>query len=77
MKQDKLFDYIEAKKRIYVTTLITRSPLQIVGFDVACDTIKKLIQKIVDNSKKQNFTILMLTQVVKMCHILENIFLSW
>ena len=45
MKQDKLFDYIEAKKRIYVMTLITRNPLQIVGFDVARDKIKKLIQK--------------------------------
>ena len=45
MKQDKLFDYIEAKKRIYVMTLITRSSLQIVGFDVACDKIKKINTK--------------------------------
>ena len=49
---DELFDYIEAKKRTYAMTLVTRKPRQIVGFDVAHDKSKKRIQKIVDSTIK-------------------------
>ena len=38
----------ETRENVYITTLVSRTPRQIVGFDVAFDKAPERIQKIVD-----------------------------
>jgi len=40
----------ETRENVYITTLVSRTPRQIVGFDVAFDKAPKRLQAIVDNS---------------------------
>jgi len=53
---DELYWFVLRKPRsetgeyVYLTTLVSRSPRQIVGFDVAFDKSPERIQKIVDNA---------------------------
>jgi IS1 family transposase len=53
---DELFWFIERKPRtetrenVYLMTMVSREPRQIVGFDVAGDKAPKRIQAIVDNA---------------------------
>ena len=55
---DELYHFIEYKKahetreNIYVTTLVSRKPRQIVGFDVAKDKSPERLQDIVDSAPK-------------------------
>jgi IS1 family transposase len=56
LELDELYWFIERKPRtkthenIYIITMVSRKPRQIVGFDVAYDKAPKRIQKIVDNA---------------------------
>ena len=56
LELDELYWYIEAKARtkthenVYLTTMVSRDPRKIVGFDVAHDKSPERIQQIVDNS---------------------------
>ena len=60
LELDELYWYIEAKPRtkthenVYVLTMVSRAPRQIVGFDVAFDKGSERIQRIVDNSAPAN-----------------------
>ena len=53
---DELFWILERKPRtdtrenVYLMTMVSRAPRQIVGFEVACDKAPKRIQAIVDNA---------------------------
>jgi IS1 family transposase len=53
---DELYWFVFRKPKtatgenIYLTTLVSRSPRQIVGFDIAYDKTPERIQKIVDNA---------------------------
>jgi IS1 family transposase len=44
----------ETKENIYIITLVSRLPRQIVGFDIAQDKSPKRIQALVDNSPPAN-----------------------
>ena len=54
LEMDELYWFVihkprtDADKIVYLTTLVSRTPRQIVGFDVACDKAPERIQKIVD-----------------------------
>ena len=56
LEMDELYWFIfrkprtETRENIYITTLVSRSPRGIVGFDVAYDKAPERIQQIVDNS---------------------------
>jgi IS1 family transposase len=56
LEMDELYWFIfrkprtETRENVYITTLVSRSPRQIVGFDVAYDKAPERIQKIVDNA---------------------------
>ena len=56
LELDELYWYIEAKPRtkthenVYLMTMVSRNPRQIVGFDVDFDKSPERIQQIVDNS---------------------------
>ena len=58
LEMDELYWFVFRKPRtktrenIYITTLVSRTPRQIVGFDVAFDKAPERIQKIVDNAPK-------------------------
>jgi IS1 family transposase len=60
LELDELYWYIEAKPRtkthenVYLMTMVSRNPRQIVGFDVALDKSPERIQQIVDNSPPAN-----------------------
>ena len=45
----------ETRENIYVITMVSRLPRQIVGFDVALDKSPERIQKIVDNGSKAEY----------------------
>ena len=55
LELDELYWFIEKKPRtetrenVYIMTMVSREPRQIVGFDVASDKSPERIQKIVDN----------------------------
>jgi len=57
---DELYHFIEYKptyetrENIYVTTLVSRYPRQIVGFDVAGDKSPERLQNIVDSAPEAN-----------------------
>jgi len=57
---DELYHFIECKpthetrENIYVTTLVSREPRQIVGFDVAYDKSPERLQGIVDSAPEAN-----------------------
>lgn len=42
----------QTRENVYITTLVSRSPRQVVGFDVAYDKAPERIQKIVDVAPK-------------------------
>ena len=56
LEMDELYWFVFRKPKtqtgenIYLTTLVSRSPRQIVGFDIAYDKTPERIQTIVDNS---------------------------
>lgn len=56
LEMDELYWYVkrkessETRENVYLITLVSRNPRQIVGFDVAADKSPERIQKIVDNS---------------------------
>jgi len=56
LEMDELYWFVfrkprtETRENVYITTLVSRSPRQIVGFDVAFDKAPERIQKIVDNA---------------------------
>ena len=56
LEMDELYWFIKRKPRtetrenIYLITLVSRAPRQIVGFDVAYDKNPERVQKIVDNA---------------------------
>ena len=56
LELDELYWYIERKKNtktrenVYLMTMVSRKPRQIVGFDVAYDKTPERIQQIVDNA---------------------------
>ena len=45
----------ETRENVYVITMVSRLPRQIVGFDVALDKSPERIQKIVDNGSKAEY----------------------
>jgi IS1 family transposase len=53
---DELYWFVERKPRtetrenVYIMTMVSRNPRQIVGFDVAFDRSKERLQSIVDNA---------------------------
>jgi len=59
-EMDELYHFIECKptrethENIYVTTLVSREPRQIVGFDVAEDKSPERLQSIVDSAPDAN-----------------------
>ena len=62
MELDELYWFVERKARsetrenVYLTTMVSREPRQIVGFDVARDKSPERIQAIVDNAPSaQNY----------------------
>lgn len=57
LELDELYWYIgkKANNIVYVITIVSRSPRQIVGFDVAFDKSPKRIQQIVDNSLEAKY----------------------
>ena len=46
---------IETKENVYLITMVSRNPRQIVGFDAASDKSLERIQKIVDNGPEAEF----------------------
>jgi len=56
LEMDELYWFVfgkprtETRENVYLTTLVSRSPRQIVGFDIAYDKAPERIQKIVDNA---------------------------
>ena len=56
LEMDELYWFVfrkpktETGENVYLTTLVSRSPRQIVGFDAAFDKAPERIQKIVDNA---------------------------
>ena len=56
LEMDELYWFVlrkprtETRENVYLTTLVSRSPRQIVGFDVAFDKTPKRIQNIVDSA---------------------------
>jgi IS1 family transposase len=56
LELDELYWFVERKSRtgtrenVYLTTMVSRNPRQIVGFDVARDKTPSRIQSIVDNA---------------------------
>ena len=56
LELDELYWFIERKPRtatrenVYLMTMVSRSPRQIVGFDVACDKSPDRIQQMVDTA---------------------------
>ena len=56
LELDEMYWFIERKPRsktrenVYLMTMVSRNPRQIVGYDVAFDKSPKRIQKIVDNA---------------------------
>ncbi len=60
LELDELYWYVgeksrtETKENTYVMTMVSRSPRQIVGFDVAFDKSSERIQRMVDNAPSGN-----------------------
>jgi IS1 family transposase len=58
LEMDELYWFVFHKPRtktgenVYLTTLVSRLPRQIVGFDVAFDKVPERLQKIIDNAPK-------------------------
>ena len=61
LELDELYWFIgkkaktETRENTYVMTMVSRSPRQIVGYDVAFDKSSQRIQKIVDNGPKAEY----------------------
>lgn len=61
LELDEMYWFIEKKPRtetrenVYIMTMVSREPRQIVGFDVASDKSPERIQKIVDNAPEAEY----------------------
>ncbi len=52
IEMDELYSFLERKNRFYAITLVGRDTREIVGFDIALDKSRDLIQRLVDHSVK-------------------------